>query len=105
MAELLFSGQAAGGAIYKGIPVENFVFQNGAPLIVMLLCWASNSAYLGRFYLYVSHIGGIPGINSTQNSNRPQNPPQAPIWGNFGHTFFEIGGHGEYAAYVTRDYL
>ena len=26
MAELLFSGQAAGGAIYKGIPVEKFCF-------------------------------------------------------------------------------
>ena len=105
MAELLFSGQAAGEAIYKGIPVENFVFQNGAPWIVLLLCWASNSVYLGRFYLHVSHIGGIHRINSTQNSNMPQNPPQVPIWVNFGHTFSEFGGHGEYAAYVTRDYL
>ena len=26
MAELLFSGQAAGEAIYKGIPVEKIVF-------------------------------------------------------------------------------
>ena len=42
-----FFGPVAGGAIYKGIPVENFVFQNGAPLIFFLLRWASNSVFLG----------------------------------------------------------
>ena len=105
MAGLLFPGQAASGAIFKGIPVENFVFQNGKPWIVFLLPWASNSVYLGMFQLHVSHSGVICRINFTQSADRAQNAPQAPIWVDFVHTFFEIGGHSEYPANVTRNCL